>query len=171
MNRQIDVPEYYIKMLGYAYLQIDSADQAIYWLERLVHSEQKEFVHYYLAIAYEQKGDPQASLFHYQKAINKSVSENIDRYYAEAAKVYESQGDLSKAIAYYRKALDYNKMPKYYYELGVLSDTWFRDKNMALTYFNKYLESADDNPAFRAYAERRARDLQEFLHFAAERSN
>ncbi len=171
VNRQIDIPEYYIKMLGYAYLQIDSADHAIHWLERLVHSEQKEFVHYYLAIAYGKKGDPDASLFHYRKAIDKSVSENIDRYYAEAAKLHESKGDYPKAIEYYRKALDYKKLPRYYYELGILSDTWFRDKNMALTYFKKYLKSGDVNPAFRAYAERRARDLQEHLHFTDEASN
>jgi tetratricopeptide (TPR) repeat protein len=171
VNLQVDIPEYYIKMLGYAYLQIDSADQAIYWLERLVHSEQKEFVHYYLAIAYDKKGDPDASLFHYEKAIRKSVSENIDRYYAEAARVHESQGNLREAIAHYRKALEYNKAPKYYYELGILSDIYFRDKGMALTYFNKYLKSGDDHPVFRAYAEKRARYLEELLHFTDSGSN
>ena len=158
-------------MAGYSYLQIDSVDQAIYWLERLLHADQKEFVHYYLAIAYDKKDDKEASLFHYDQAIKKSISESVDRYYAEAAQILEEEGDLRNAIKYFREAVRFNPKPKYLYYLAVLSDSYYKDKKIALRYFEQYINSNDDHPAFMNYARKKAKYLKEQIHFSNNSSN
>lgn len=168
---RIDLPEYYIKMLGYSYLQIDSVDQAIYWLERLLHADQKEFVHYYLAIAYEQKGDLKASLYHYDLAIQKSISQSIDRYYAEAAQLFEEEGELRKAIKYYQEAIHFEQKPQYLYALALLADRYYKDKSIALRYFDQYIKTQDDHAAFMDYARKKARYLKEQIHSSNQTLN
>lgn len=168
---KIDLPDYYIKMLGYAYLQIDSVDQAIFWLERLVHADQKEFVHYYLAIAYDKKGDSKASIFHYDLAIRKSLSESIDRYYAEAAQIHEKEGNLRSAIKYYQEAVHYQQKPQYLYALALLADRYYKDKNIALRYFNQYIKTDEDHPAFMDYARKKSRYIREQLHSSKQTLN
>ena len=55
---QVDLSPYHNKMLGYSYLQIDSVDLAINKLQlSLVDDEESEKLHYYLATAYEKKGN------------------------------------------------------------------------------------------------------------------
>lgn len=161
---RIDLPDYYIKMLGFAYLQIDSVDQAIYRLERLIHSQEKEFIHYYLAIAYDKKEDQEASIFHYEQAIDKAISDNISLYHAEVAKLYESSGDKKRAIEYFRKAYDFEPVPKYLYFSALLADTYYRDKSIAIRYFDQYIRTNDTNVAYMDYARKKSKYLKELVH-------
>ena len=161
---RIDLPDYYIKMLGFAYLQIDSVDQAIYRLESLIHSQEKEFIHYYLAIAYDKKEDQEASIFHYEQAIDKAVSDNISLYHSEVAKLYESSGDKKRAIEYYRKAYEFEPVPKYLYFSALLADTYYRDKSIAIRYFDQYIRTNDTNDAYMDYARKKSKYLKEHVH-------
>lgn len=165
---RIDLPDYYRKILGFSYLQIDSVDRAISQLERLVLSDQKEHIHYYLALAYDKKGNTKTSLFHYNLAIKKSISENLDVYFAEAAKIYHEEDQLAKAIKYYKQAFDYQPLSKYIYQLAVISDTYYKDKSIAMRYFEQYTSMTNTKPSFANYARKRSKYLREYIHQARQ---
>ena len=58
LQGQIDLDSYYNKLLGFSYLQIDSIDHAIQKLSMaLVDEAESEKLHFYLANAYEKKGN------------------------------------------------------------------------------------------------------------------
>lgn len=159
-----DTSEYYQMMIGVAYLHLDSLDKAIMNLEHIVQREEDtEHTHHYLGLAYRKKGDFAKSVAHYEKAIAKGISPKIDTYYADLGAIAETQGDFRKAIAHYQKAFEYNPKNEYIFFIARNNDLAFKDKRMALRYYEQYLATKDE--AFKEYAEQRIVQLKEIMHF------
>ena len=63
LRGKLDLNNYYNKMVGFSYLQIDSLDKAIWHLSKsLVDENKPEHASYYLGIAYEKQGDEDLAL-------------------------------------------------------------------------------------------------------------
>ncbi len=163
---RIDLSNYYNKMLGYSYMQIDSFDKAIWFLERsLVDEKNPEGAHYYLATAYEKKNEMEISKFHFNEAINAGLSGNLGTYHRNLARIYNEEKDFKKAIKHYEKAYECTEDPVLIYYLARACDIYYKDKNIAIRYYNKYVKSNDQNESYKAYAFDRKRYLKEQQHF------
>lgn len=160
----IDLNSRQRKLLGYAYLQIDSLDKAIYELENIVHSNEKEFIHYYLAIAYDKKNETEKALFHYDQAIDKSVSKRVDMYCIQASAICQEENNLSAALDYTKLAYNLTGKPDLYYNLATLSDLYYKDKSIAIRYYTLFTKHAIGSEDKKEYAYERARFLKEQLH-------
>ncbi len=159
-----DTSEYYQMMIGVAYLHLDSLDKAIMNLAHIVQREEDtEHTHHYLGLAYHKKGDFAKSITHYEKAIAKGISPKIDTYYADLGAIAETQGDFRKAIAHYQKAFEYNPKNEYIFFIARNNDLAFKDKRMALRYYEQYMTTKDEK--FKEYAEQRIVQLKEIMHF------
>jgi len=168
----VDLNSYYHKMLGYSYLKIDSVDLAINYLERsLVKEGTPEHAHYYLASAYNSKGDHETAIFHYEKAIEAGISKDVDIYHRNLAKIFDQKKDLKNAIPHYEDAYKYGKSPVILFYLARAYDVYYEDKNVAIRYYRKYEKSADKNPEYKNYAKERRKYLQEQMHFQKARKN
>lgn len=163
-RQSIDLNMHQRKLLGYAYLQVDSLDKAIYELENIIHSDEGEAIHYYLALAYFKKEDLNKSLFHYDKAIEKSVSRRVDLYCMQASSIAREQNNLKLALEYATLAHDFTDNPTYYYDMATLSDLYYKDKNVAIRYYNLYVKNTSAKSEKRDYAMQRATYLRELLH-------
>jgi tetratricopeptide (TPR) repeat protein len=158
-----DSLSYFQLMLGAAYLQEEKPEQAIFQLENLLaKGENTERVHHYLAIAYRDIEENEKSRMHYEKAIEKGISKQVPTYYEELGDMSMTEGKTREAIEAYREAYALNPKPKLMYFLAYLSDQYYKDKSIALRYFEKYLASGDQE--FREYALARAQQLKEYLH-------
>lgn len=161
---QGDTSDYYQMMIGVAYLQLDSIEQSIQNLEHIVVREKDtEHTHQYLGLAYRTKGDAEKSIEHFKRAIEKGISEKIDIFHSDLAAVYEIEGDFREAIEHYQRAYDYNPKPEYLFFLARNNDLAFKDKRMALRYYEQYLNS--NHEEYKAYTEQRITQLKELVHF------
>ena len=163
---RVDLNNYYNKMLGYAYLQIDSFDRSIVYLERsLVNENNPESAHYYLATAYEKLEDIETSIYHFEKAIEAGISTNISVYHRNLARLHNDDKNLKPAIKHYEDAYRYNKDPLILFFLARATDVYYKDKNVAMRYYKRYYDSSDDNVDYKTYAKERRQYLKEQQHF------
>ena len=160
-----DFTNYHNKMMGYALLQIDSTDNAIWYLERsLVDESNPEYAHYYLANAYEIKEEYETSEFHYNKAIDAGASQGLHTYHRNLARIQKENSNFKDAIENYKWALKYRDDPTLILFLAQACDNYYRDKSIAINYYNKYLKSNDDNAKYKKYARDRISYLRENRH-------
>ncbi len=153
------------KMIGYAYVQIDSLDKAIFYLTQAINDPgTKEYAHYNLGVAYEKKGDTEYALHHFQEAVKAGISEDIDLYHRNVARLYSGQEDLKSAIPHYQDAYKYGADPIVLFYLGRASDNYYKDKNIAIRYYTKFLNSSYDHPEYKDYSKKRIRYLKEYQH-------
>lgn len=155
----------YQKMLGYAYIQIDSFDRAIFHLSKaLTNDGTKEYAHYNLAVAFEAKDDMEAAKFHLEEAIKSGISKDVDLYHRNLARLYNKEDNLKEAIPHYKDAYKYGEDPVLLFYLARASDKYYEDKNVALRYYRKFIKSDFDNKEYKDYSAQRVTALKEFLH-------
>ncbi len=164
---RVDFRAHESKILGYAYLQIDSLEQAVFYLTRaLDDSSTKEYAHYHLAVAYEKLDQAENAIYHFQKALEEGISSNIDIYHRNLGRIYSKNANNKDAIPHYQDAYKYGDDPLVLFYLGRASDQYYKDKNIAVRYYQKYMKSADTNDSYKSYAQERVRLLKEQLHFS-----
>ena len=163
---QIDFSPYYNKMMGYAYMQIDSFTHSIPFLEKaLMDDGSKEYAHYYLATAYEKLDSMEYALYHYQKALEEGISGNVDLYHRNLARLFDDQNNLKEAIDHYKDAYKYSDDPSLLFFLARASEIYYKDKTVAINYYKRYLKSNHDEEKYIMYSNQRLQLLKEELHF------
>lgn len=167
LQGKLDLDNYYNKMLGYALLKIDSIDRAIVHLEKsLVGEGNPEHAHYYLGIAYEKKENIETSIFHYNKAVKAGLSKDLDLYHRNLARIYSDSNKLKDAIAHYQDAYKYGNDPVMLFFLARASEIYYKDKNIAIRYYQKYEKSNHDHAEYKRYARERKKYLREIEHLS-----
>lgn len=162
---KVDLPYYYHKMLGYAYLQSDSFDQSIFYLQKALNKDRNpEKTHFYLANAFEQLDDDEAAKYHMEQAIEHGMSPDLDLYYRQMARMSDQSKDFKSAIGYYQKAYELNQDPVLLYYLARASDIYYKDKSIAIRYYRKYIQSKHNYATYVQYARDRMTYLKEQIH-------
>jgi len=160
----VDLNTYYSRMLGYSYLKVDSFDLAIRHLTLSISDvASNENSYYYLARAYEKKEELKSALHYYQKAIDEGLSESLGEYHRNMARIHEKEDNLSEAIHHYKEAHRFSSLDEYLYYLARTCDIYYKDKNIAIRYYQKYIKSNHD--IYDDYAKARSRYLKEQMHF------
>ncbi len=162
---QVDLNSYYNKMLGYAYLQIDSVDLAISKFQlALVNDRSPEKLHYYLGSAYEKKGNIEGAMEQYTQAVKSGISPDLDLYHRNVGRLALKTNKYKEAIIAYKDSYKYGNDPVVLYYLASASDNYYKDKNIAIGYYKKYLKSNHNHKEYKDYAAKRVRYLKETLH-------
>ena len=162
---------YYQKLLGAAYIKEGEFEKGKYHFERIVaKGKDGESTHYYLALAYDGLNDKKKAIEHYQKAIELGISENTALYYRNLGADFEDIHDLRSAIKSYKSALIYTNASSVYYDLGRICDVYYKDKKIALKYYNKFLKKAAKNDTERIQlVKARIASLKEYIHLSAKK--
>ncbi len=164
---RLDLDNYFNKMLGYSYLQIDSVDQAIHHLHMsLVNEGNPEYAHYYLGTAYEKKDEIDSAIHHYKEAAKAGISKDVDLYHKNLARIYNEKNDLKQALPHYADAYKYSKDPLVLFFHARAADIYYKDKSIAMNYYKKYEKSNHDNIEYKKYAKDRRRALREQIHLS-----
>lgn len=159
-----DTADYYQTILGVAYIKLDSVDQGIFHLEKIVSRDKADDrIFHYLGLAYFQKEVYDTSQTYFELAIEAGVSTKMDAYHGDLAILLDKQKQYRPAIKHYKKALEYNRTPDYVFQLGHLSDSYYKDKKIALKLYEEYLNTKDKK--YRQFASSRIEQLKEYLHF------
>jgi len=162
---KLDLNNYYSKMLGFSYLQIDSIDKSITYLTKSLFKEKNpEYALYYLAIAHEEKNEFAQAIEFYEKAKEAGISKQVDNYYKNLGRLYKQEGNLPQAIKNYERAYDHSKDDLLVYLLAQVTDEYYKDKKVAIRYYRKFEKSAYPNQEYKAYARQRRIYLKEQMH-------
>lgn len=162
---RVDLKPYFNKMLGYSYMQIDSFQRAIpYLFKSLTDKGDNENSHYYLATAYQKLDSVDYAKHHYQKAIEESISDNVDLYHRNLAKIFNQENELKSAISHYQDAYKYGNDPLILFYLARASDMYYKDKNVAIRYYDRFVKSEYDHAEYIKYSKQRKRYLKEAQH-------
>ena len=162
---KVDLKPYFNKMIGYSLIQIDSFNKAIpYLFKSLTDHGDNENSHYYLATAYQKLDSVEYAKHHFDKAIEESISSNVDLYHRNLAKIYNQENKLKKAIYHYKDAFKYGKDPLMLFYLARASDMYYKDKNIAVRYYDRFIKSDYDHEEYIKYSKQRTRYLKEQQH-------
>lgn len=165
LQSEVDLDSYYNKLLGFSYLQIDSIDLAIQKLQlALVGEPESEKLHFYIATAFEKKENSEGALAHYEKAVEYGISPDLDMYHRNVARIANNEKKYKKAIEHYKDAYKYGKDPLILYYLATISDTYYKDKSIAINYYKKYINSGHSQKEYLDYSKTRSRYLKEQRH-------
>lgn len=156
-----------VRMLGLSYYFEKQYEKCIPFLEQFLEKDiSTDIIHYYLGNAYSALEDTKNATFHYEMAAQEGVSENIATYFTRLGMLYESQKQFAKAIRAYQSAYDYEPSNALLYHLARNYDVYYKDKSIALDYYQRYLSLQDTgNLDYMDYSRQRATALREMLHF------
>lgn len=165
LRGKLDLNNYYNKMVGFSYLQIDSLDKAIWHLSKsLVDEKRPEQASYYLGIAYQQQGEQELAIEYFEKAVKAGTSKDLDLYHQNLAKIYKESNQLKEAVHHYTEANKHSDNPLLLFLLAQVCDDYYKDKNIAMRYYKKYENSNHDNATYKKYAKERRIYLKELAH-------
>lgn len=161
------VPETYIQMYGVCLHYMGNFDQSYTWLDSLLQQDlESENLYYYqgLNAYYLDSLNKAESLFN--KAIELSISKEIDVYYLELGKTLADNGNYKAAIEAFGKAYEFNPLPTYLYRKAVIKEQYYADKSMALKDYQLFLNAKDTTDAASfSHAQYRVKRLKEWEHF------
>jgi len=158
-----DTTALYARLLGISYFHQKEHEKLMTCMTYLLKNRYDfEWIYYYMGVSSRELGGVTSSLRWFRMAAEKSISENTKTYYSELGKSYELLGDYQGAIRAYRAAYNYSKDGILLYHLARNYDVYYKDKKLALEYYEKYLESDDTIRLAREYARKRMQDMGKF---------
>lgn len=166
LQTQEDTTAYQYKLLGIGAYHTEDYPLAIACLQKSLVFQESEVVHYYLGLAYKESNALYESGKQFEKAISTGITDHIDTYYTNLAKVYEANGDYQSSIKAYQTAYSYSKSKVLLYYLARNYDEYYADKQTALDYYQMYLAQNDTgHHKLMEYSQYRVNNLKELLHF------
>jgi tetratricopeptide (TPR) repeat protein len=158
-----DTTQMYARLLGTSYFQAKQYSAAVPCMNFLLRAgQQDDRIFYYLGVEARERGDINSSVTYFRKAAELSMSENTSIYFSHLGQSYEDLKDYPKAIKAYRDAYNHSGKGILLYHLARNYDTYYRDKDVAFKYYEKYLESADTVRKAKEYARKRLQDMGKF---------
>ncbi len=155
------------KVAGISNYHIENYQKTIDLLSNVIEVEtESDLLHYYIGLAYRDSGDKEKAAEYLEKAIELGVTKNLGNYYTQLAVSYEEAGETAKAIQAYKVAYSESKDKVLLYHLARNYDSYYKDKKVALSYYEKYLQEKDTaNEYLMNYSKHRIQELKNAAHF------
>lgn len=151
----------YARLLGVSYFEMEKYEETLPWMDYLIgNGMTAEWVYYFKGVSYRELDQPDSAIQYLNLAIEKGISENIHSYYSQLASTYEEKKDFKNAIKYYKAAYDESKVDILLYHIARNYDVFYKDKQQAITYYKRYLNSEDTIKVARDYTRYRLEELE-----------
>lgn len=163
LSFETELNNYYNKLLGYGFMQTDSLDKAIYYLQKsLVQENDPEYALYYLALAHEKKGEYDKAIWFFEEAAKAGISTNMAQYHRGMARIHTHQKSFSKVVSQYQKSLNYQNDAEVYYYMANAAEQYYKDKSKAIKYYQLYLDANPQNADWVGTAKARIKAMKEY---------
>lgn len=168
LAQQQDLSRKHLKKRGIAFLHLDSLDLAQQYLLQSLDPEHPDpSTYHYLSIAAERNNDIEAAELYAQRCIKTAFGENQVLYLTNAARLKESSSKRN-AIELYKIAEHFSPNADVLYKLATLSDLYYKDKSIAITYYQRFINRASTHDTRLSYARERMQYLKN-IHFMNRR--
>ena len=131
---------FYQNLLGISYYQTKKPEQAkAVFTKMLTKRQLQEDTFYYLGLTHVDLKDYKTAELYFNMSIY-SKRPKIDKEYYQIAMLYKAQNNVKQAITFLKKSLEEKKYnANTLYELGVLTENYYKDKTIALKYYQEYI--------------------------------
>ncbi len=168
-----DVSADVYKKLGLSSYYINRFPQAMLAFKKALRADSTDAVSfYYLALVHKKLGNYNESIPLFNKAVHLLIPDYLPDVYAQLADSYDNQNQYREAIYAYKQALQLAPERKIYlFFIASLYDRFYKDKQMALDQYQRFLEQAPQaDKRYTEYALERMKALKEKLHFQKGRT-
>ncbi len=94
---------------------------------------------------------------------------STEREYMSLSSIFRKTKDYQAQLDALKKVIAQNpKNQVAHYFIATAADNYFKDKNMVIPYYERYLKRFGDNGKFNEYAKQRIKDLKTELHFSKD---
>ncbi len=148
--------------LGFAYLQKDSINKAINFLETSIRKgENMEYNYYYLAMAHAKNKNTIKAKEYYEMAIKESYAENISTYYQDLANIYAEEKNYTKAQDLMALSFDVtNEVENIFLQAYYLEQSSNKPNKECVKLYEAYIKACNEKCTNRAFAEKRVKALR-----------
>ena len=131
---------FYKNLLGIAYYHNKEYQKAKTVFEKLITTRNvQEDTFYYLALTHKTLEKPKLAKQYFELSIY-SKRPSVAKEYYQIAMLYKAQNQPQKAINFLKKSLQENRHnANTLYEIATLCDNYYKDKTIALKYYNEYI--------------------------------
>ncbi len=131
---------FYKNLLGIAYYQNKEFHKAKKVLEKLLSARKvQDDTFYYLGLTYKALLKPKLAEQYFVLSIY-SKRPSVGKEYYQIAMLHKAQNKPKKAIDFLKKSLQENRQnANALYEIATLTDNYYKDKTIALKYYNEYI--------------------------------
>jgi len=150
------------EMFGMCYYNLQNFDLAEDYFKKAIRLDPSDYTIYYrLATLYYDKKDYKLAKYYLFSSIS-SAKPDLDRQYFLMGILLKEENNLKGALDNFEKSFQNNyKNHKALFELAVTSDIYYKDKKIALKYFQQYLDKFKRNDEIMtAYAEGRIKEIK-----------
>jgi len=155
------------KNKGVALMHLNDTDKALAYLQKASAVDFRDpGVHYYLGLLYEKLNRLDEAEKEFLIAVGLKKPD-VDREYLHLGLIAKNRKDYARAIEWFQKARKNNyRNAEALFQLAVVSDVYYKDKKIALNYYEKYLEKfAGKDPEKTTYAQSRIDALKKEMFF------
>lgn len=156
-----------LKMAGVAYFNEKIYQRAIDFLSLLPEDQKTPSILYYLGISYREQFYFKKSEEALSQAIEKSIPSHFERYFIHKSLTQLKLDDYKGAVETCTRGLEITQNEALYFHLARAYDSWYKDKQPAIKYYEKYLQSARVSPLYEQYTLTRLQALKAIEHFSA----
>lgn len=166
VQKERDLDNFFLRMIGFSYIQVDSADRAIVYLNRSLRSNNGiEHAYHYLALAYELKKDHDTAIHYYREAVKAGITESLGLYHRRMGNNFVAQNKWKEAEKMYRKSLEQEETPLVYFSIAQCLDKMGTDKKIVIKQYEQFIKKANQTDQnLIAFSEARVKELKEYLH-------
>ncbi|MCD6376734.1 MAG: tetratricopeptide repeat protein [Caldisericaceae bacterium] len=174
-RQQGDSSAYLYKKLGAAYYYANDYSSALLALKKSIKKDNKDPISFYfLGLVQKELSLNDKAIGSFQKAIALSLPGYLPDVYFHLADAFQKKKQYASAINFYKKVLETDTtrvMPLFY--LATIYDAYYKDRQIPLKYYQKFLERADASipERYKTFALERMEKIREQLHFQKGRKN
>lgn len=161
-ENRIDLTMKHSRIKGICHYRLEQYEQALSSLRSALVGTDKDYIHYYMGMAYLGLNDTASAANHFDLAIRESYSEHLPRYCDYRANLHEQAANWKAAIQLYKEAYRRSADPKYLIQIANAYDRWYEDKGVAISYFRRYIKSGDKQ--YGEFAKDRLQILKTYEH-------
>ncbi|NOZ61862.1 MAG: tetratricopeptide repeat protein [Calditrichaeota bacterium] len=160
-----------MKLLAQYFYEMKQLDESMKWARKYLGEKPEEgVIHYYLARALSDRGESDEAEKEFDKARRFAGEDFVKMIYFYRGLNFYQNGSDGKAIPWYKKAIAIDPKFSYaYYNLALVYDRYYEDKNPAIRYYEKFIELAKKDetvpPMIIAAAKERVGQLREKRFF------
>lgn len=143
--------------------EFEAALSSIRYLESI--NEMSDALYFQKGYTFENIGQLDSAEFYYSIAIDQSMSPNAGQYHLQYALTLDQQSNFKEAIPQYKKAYEIMRNETILYYLARAYDNYYKDKSIAMNYYERYLEESDTiaTPS-KVYASERISQIKTVIH-------
>ncbi len=150
------------KLFGLTYMKLEDYDNAEKYFEKaLKRNFEDASLYYNIGILKKIQGDLKAAEMNFMISIM-NLKPDIDKQYYELGLIHLEQKKLQKAISDFKKSYENNSNNHYaLFQLAMASNDFYKDKTIALKYFETYLKRFDSKDKdITAYVTKQLREMK-----------